>query len=354
MPDPKKGNSDGESGAGASQKPVRLKELAEHLDLSPAAVSIVLNRSPVADSIPQATQDRVFAAAKELGYRPDFLARSLRSRRTRSIGVLVPEISEGYAAGVSRGLEKHLLSEGYFYFIASHQSEPELLAEGLERLRERLVEGFILLAAQLKAPPPLPTVVVSGHRALEGVTNVVLDQDHAAHHALSHLADLGHERIAFFRGPSNNADADDRWRAIVDAAATLSLEVAPELSIQLEGLSYGEVFYREGYARAKELLARGQRFTALFAFDDIAAVGAMRAFFDAGLRVPEDISIVGFDDIESASFLNPSLTTVRQPLREMGEIAGRVLLERLGGGETPPQVVVKPELVVRDSTCPAP
>jgi LacI family transcriptional regulator len=132
------------------------------------------------------------------------------------------------------------------------------------------------------------------------------------------------------------------------------VEVAPELSVQLEGVSYGEVFYGEGYLKAQELLQRGERFTALFAFDDIAAVGAMRAFFDAGLRIPEDISVMGFDDIESASFLNPRLTTIRQPLREMGQTAARVLLEQIAGAEPVPQIVVEPELVIRDSTGPAP
>ncbi len=265
----------------------------------------------------------------------------------------MPEISEGYAAGVTRGLEKHLLQEGYFYLLASHQSDPGLLAEGLERLRERLVEGFILLAARLEEAPALPTVVVSGHQKIEGVTNVRLDQDLAARMALGHLAELGHERIAFFRGPSNNADADDRWRAICETAESMGLEVRPELTLELHAVSYGEVFYREGYRRGEELLCGDRDFTALFAFDDFAAIGAMRAFFDAGLDVPGDVSVVGFDDVQTAAFLNPSLTTVRQPLRQMGEIAGRVLLERLAGGDSPPEVVIEPELAVRGSTGPA-
>ena len=314
----------------------------------------MLNRSPAADSIPTETQERVFAAARQLDYRPNFLARSLRGQRTRTIGVLVPEFSEGYAAGITRGLEKHLLTEGYFYLLASHQSDPEALARSLERLRHRRADGLIVLAAQLDEAPPLPTVAVSGHKRIEGVTNVRLDQDRAARQALEYLVELGHERIAFSRGPSHNADADDRWRAIGETAKAMGLEIRPELVLELTAKSYGEAFYRDGYARAQELVERTRDFTALFAFDDFAAIGAMKAFFDAGLRVPHDVSVVGFDDIQTAAFINPSLTTVRQPLREMGRIAGRVLLDWLGGETPPSEVAIDTELIVRESTGPAP
>ncbi len=344
-------------GAEGVEKPasrtVRLKDVADHLGLSPATVSIVLNRSPVATSIPAETQRRVFDAARELDYRPNFLARSLRSRRTFSVGVLVPEISEGYAAGVMSGVESHLVQAGYFYLLASHQSRTDLLEEYLSLLQDRLVEGFILVAARLERPPKLPTVIVSGHQDLEGVTNVVVDQDVAADLALGHLTDLGHRRIAFFRGPENNADANDRWRSIHEAAAAKGIEMSPGLLREMHGESYGEVFYREGYRHAQDLLQRDRDFTALFAFNDISAIGAMRAILDAGLRVPDDISIVGFDDIQSASFLNPSLTTIRQPLQEIGKIAGSVLLSRLAGGAEEREVMVCPELVVRGSTGPA-
>ncbi|MGH6691713.1 MAG: LacI family DNA-binding transcriptional regulator, partial [Gammaproteobacteria bacterium] len=156
-------------------RPVTLKELAEHVGLSPTTVSVVLNRSPVADSIPRRTQELVFAAAEQLHYRPNHLARSLRSRRTHTLGVLVPELAEPYAAGVMSGLDSHLLEAGYFSLVASHQATPYLIDEYLELLKSRRVEGLILLATALERPPGLPTVAVSGHARLEGVTNVVLD-----------------------------------------------------------------------------------------------------------------------------------------------------------------------------------
>lgn len=336
------------------RKPVRLKDVAEHLSLSTATVSLVLNRSPVAKSIPQATHDRVFAAVEELGYRPNFLARSLRKQRTFSIGVIVPEISEGYAAEVMHGVEAHLRREGYFYLLASHQSKPDLLEEYLHLLQDRLVEGFIILAARLEKPLDLPTVVVSSHRQIDGIANVTVDESVGARLALGHLAELGHERIAFFKGPPSNVDAPFRWRAIQDFAAEIGIKIRPAVVTQTSGISYGEVFYEQGYSHAQDLAKKGLDFTALYAYNDISAIGAIRGFLDAGLRVPEDVSVIGFDDIQVASFFNPSLTTIRQPLQQMGRTAGRVLLETLAGGALPERVVVEPELIVRASTGPAP
>jgi len=348
------------TGRDGEKRATTLKDVAEHVGLSPATVSLVLNRAPAADSIPLETHERVLAAAKELDYRPNFVARSLRSRRTFSIGVLVPEISEGYATAVMSGVEDHLLDHGYFPLMASHRFRDDLIAENLVLLRERLVEGFILVNTLLREPPGLPTVTISSHERFPGVTNVVIDHDRAATLALSHLAELGHERIAVLRGHPLTGDSSDRWRAISQAADALGLDIPAELTLQfgdasLEEESSPEVHLREGYQYGERLLASPAEFTAFFAFNDIAAIGAMKAFADAGLRVPEDVSVVGFDDIESAGFHNPSLTTVRQPMHEMGEIASRILLERLGGKMPESDVItVEPDLVVRESTGPAP
>ncbi|MDX1501378.1 MAG: LacI family DNA-binding transcriptional regulator [Thermoanaerobaculia bacterium] len=345
-------------GQGSTGKRVTLREVADSLDLSPATVSLVLNRSPVAASIPPATQKRVFAAAEKLGYRPNILARSLRSQRSFSIGVVVPEISEGYASGILSGIEDHLMGSGYFYLVASHRSKADLLDEYLYLLKERLVEGFILVSTPIEEPPGLPAVAVAGHRSLEGVTNVVLDHDRAAHLALSHLADLGHRRIALFKGHPQSADTEDRWQAIRRATRSLGLVIHPELTLQLGGEALDRAFspdegYQEGYAYGRLLLDRKADFTALFAFNDVSAIGAMRAFLDSGLAVPGDVSVLGFDDIHGAGFQNPGLTTVRQPLRAMGTAAARILLERLAGASHNGPVTITPELIVRGSTAPA-
>src|SRR5688500_1900304 len=184
--------------AGLGTKTVRLRDVADHLGLSPATVSLVLNRSPAPATIPPETQERVFAAVRELNYRPNYLARSLRSRRSFSLGVLVPEISEPYAAEVMSGIEGHLLETSYHYLVASHRrSNVSLLHEYLDLMRERAVEGLILVASELHEEPSLPAVVVSGHVPLAGVTNVIIDHDRAAQLTLGHLRELGHERVAF-------------------------------------------------------------------------------------------------------------------------------------------------------------
>jgi LacI family transcriptional regulator len=341
-------------------QPVTLKVLAQHLGLSPATISLVINRSPAARSIPAKTKDRVLAAAQALNYRPNQLARSLRSKRSFSVGVLLPEISEGYAASILAGIDALLVQEGYFFLVASHRNKPDLLDEYFQMLTDRLVEGYIVVNTPLAKAPARPAVAVSGHRRLAGVTNVAIDHDRAAFLALSHLAELGHERIAFFKGHRGSSDRDDRWRGIEGAARSLGLRVRPELTLELEGESVGGGFspeegYKEGYVFGQKLLARAAPFTSLFAFNDVSAIGAMRAFCDAGLRVPGDVSVVGFDDIQSAAFQNPRLTTVRQPLREMGETAARMLLRRLAGEPASSEdITVEPQLIVRESTGPAP
>jgi LacI family transcriptional regulator, galactose operon repressor len=349
-------NSNG-SAAGLPAKPVSLRSLAEYLKLSPATVSVVINDSPAAKAIPKHTKDRVLQAARKLEYRPNFFARSLSLKRGFMVGVLVPEISEGYAASIMSGIEDHLLREGYFYFVASHRGQPDLIQEYPRMLIDRAVEGVILLNTPVVQVLPVPAVSISGHQRVRGVTNIAVDNRKATFAALEHLVQLGHKQIAFFKGHPGSADTEYRWKGIVRAAASLGIEIRRELTVQLQrGAAHpGPSVPEEGYVYAQQLLATGQPFTALFAFNDISAIGAMRAFRDAGLRVPDDISVVGFDDIQAASYLMPRLTTVRQPLRQMGELAAKQLLQRIanGNGRAPQAISLEPELVVRESTGPA-
>jgi LacI family transcriptional regulator len=224
-------------------------------------------------------------------------------------------------------------------------------------LIDRAVEGLILLNTPVAESLRVPVVAISGHHRSPGVTNIVVDNKKATLAALEHLVKLGHRRIAFFKGHRGSADTEYRWKGVLRAAAQLGIEVSPELTIQLQRdvENPGPSVPEEGYVTAQELLATGQRFTALFAFNDISAIGAMRAFRDAGLRIPEDVSVVGFDDIQAAAYLTPRLTTVRQPLRQMGEMAAKQLLMRISNhkGKTPQLILLAPELVVRESTGPA-
>jgi len=332
---------------------ISLKELAEHLGLSSATVSLVINRSPAAKSIPHSTQERVRQAARELNYRPNLMARSLRQKRSFTIGVIVPEISEGYAALVMSGIEDHLLQEGYFYFVVSHHYRKDLIEEYPFLLQQKAVEGIIAVDTACSESSQLPAVAVSGHREVPGVTNIVLDHNLAAHLALEHLHKLGHKRIALIKGQTFSSDTEARWQGVLCVAQKLGITVHEELTLQLESeCSSPEV----GYEATRKLLQRNAPFTALFAFNDISAIGAIQGLREAGKRVPEDVSVVGFDDIQGAAFQNPGLTTVRQPLRQMGVIAAETLLQRITSSAKTPhvkEIVVKPSLIVRGTTAPA-
>lgn len=334
-------------------KPVSLKELAERLGLSPATVSLVINRSHVADSIPQETQDRIFAAAEKYKYRPSFFARSLRAKHSFTIGVMVPEVSDGYSASVMSGVEDHLLQEGYFYFVVSHRHRADLIDEYPRLFLERSVDGLIAVDTPWTLALSVPVVTVSGHNQVKGVTNIVLDHVRAAEVALKHLAQLGHREIAFIKGQEFSSDTEVRWANIEKAARQLGIPISPALVSQLKGDSPSPEL---GYEATRKLMASHKPFTALFAFNDISAMGAIRALREAKLRVPDDVSVVGFDDIQSAAYQNPALTTVRQPLREMGRIAAETLLRRIrrsGSDSHGGEIMVEPKLIVRETTCSA-
>jgi len=339
-----------ESSNNHQSAPVSLKFLAKHLDLSPATISVVLNDSPTAQEIPQHTKDRIFAAAKKFNYRPNVWARSLRNKRSYAVGILVPEISEGYGALLLNAIDHALQQEGYFYFVACHRRRPDLLEEYPRMLMDRSAEGFIVLDTALDRGMPLPTVSISGHTAVSNVTNVILDHHLAARLALEHLTRLGHRKVAFIKGQPFSSDSETRWKAIEEVAPSLDIQIHPELTVQLDIDTFSP---RVGYPVVQKLLSRTTDFTAIFAYNDLSAIGAIRAIREKGLRVPEDISVVGFDDINSAAFQNPGLTTVRQPLGVMATKAVRILIQRLNGGEDPKEVSVEPELVVRESTAPA-
>ncbi len=329
---------------------VTLKSVAQHVGLTPGTVSAILNDAPSARAIPTHTKERVTAAAKELNYRPNYFARSLRRKRNYTIGVIAGEIGGGYGSGIINGVERYLRGQNYFFLTVAHRHDPELLVSYSNLLVERGVEGFITVNTKLVEPPRLPTVAIGEHRRLENVTNIVIDHELAARLALRHLLDLGHRKIAFMRGHPDSPDAEDRWHALCKVTREMAVPMNPDLIVQIE-IEVGTPHL--GYPYAKQLLKCHKPFTALFAYNDISAIGAIRAFQEEGLRVPADIAVVGFDDIEGNEFQIPSLTTVRQPLDQMGQIAAKTLIALIEKTEDcPPQIRIAPELVVRESTGP--
>jgi DNA-binding LacI/PurR family transcriptional regulator len=331
---------------------VTLKTIAAHLSLTPGTVSAALNDSHAAKSIPEHTKQRILAAAKELNYRPNYFARSLRLQRTYTIGVIAEEIGDAYGAMVISGIEEYLTKHNFFFLTVIHRHDQKLLQTYAQMLLARGVEGFITLDTSIKERLALPTVAVSGHEIVEGVTNITLNHHLAAKLALSHLANLGHKEIAFLKGAAVSSDAAHRWTAICNVAEELGVKIRPELVVQIDSTDSTPGL---GYPFAKQLLERKKPFTALLAYNDISAIGAIWAFHEAGLRVPEDVSVVGFDDIPSAAFNSPTLTTVRQPLQRMGQIAAQTVIDQIeGNAEYVSEIAIEPEFVVRASTGPAP
>lgn len=330
-------------------RPVSLKMLAEHLDLSPATVSFVLNDAPNR-SIPEATRERVRAAAREFNYQPSMVARLLQGKRSQTIGILLPELGDGYHSQVLAGAADVFMREGYFFFTAHHRHRKDLVEQYPRLLQQRGVEGILAIDSHLEEAPAGPTVTVAGHTSLPEVTNIVLDHDLAAELALGYLVREGHRKMVFMRGPGLSSDTDSRWRSVVRTAKDLKVPMPGSHVLTLEEfLNTPEL----SYPGVRHMLNQHRDFSAVLSFNDVSAIGAIRALHDAGLRVPQDVSVIGFDDLTVASYFVPSLTTVRQPLHEMGGTAATLLLRKIRGEQTGLLVKIKPELIVRESSGPA-
>lgn len=334
-----------------STRRTSLKMLAEYLDLSPSTISFVLNEAP-GRSIPEATRQRVKAAAAKFNYQPSMIARTLQGKRMQTVGVLLPELGEGYHSQVLSGVGDLLMREGFFYFTVHHRHKKELVSAYPELLRSRGVDGIVAIDTHLEegAPMPLPTVLVAGHTSVAKVTNVILNHELAAEFALQHLYQLGHRKIAFMQGQPFSSDSDTRWAATLHVARSLGLTVSDELTIHLEKDSHSPEI---SYPGIRSLIRSHHVFTAVLCFNDVSAMGTIRALHEAGLRVPDDVSVLGFDDIQSSQFQVPSLTTIRQPLQKMGSTAARMLLKKLADETTPELIRIDPELIVRESTAQA-
>jgi LacI family transcriptional regulator len=336
---------------------VSQKALAAHLGLSPSTVSLVLNNAPLAAAIPERTRERIIKAARELDYRPDLYARYLFTGKSDTVAVMVPEIGEGFSASILAGIDEELGRRNYVYFLANHHGDSELIREFPRRFPQRAVEGVIAINTPIAEAMRCPVVSVGSQPAVGEMARIVLDNRLGARLAVRHLAELGHKRIAVIRGHRWRPAAAERWEGVQAEAQEQGLELRNELIVEMvsDEKHYRPATPAEGYDAAKELLSRRAEFTALVAFNDISAMGAIRALHEAGWRVPDDVSVIGFDDLPAAAYAIPRLTTLRQPLHQMGALAASELVRWIGG-EKPAErdVVVKPELMLRETTGAAP
>ena len=310
----------------------------------------MLNDAPLAQRIPVQTRKRVTDAAKALRYHPNFFARSLSGKRSRMIGVLAPDFGDGYDAILLSGMERPFLDQGYIYFVSSHLWSKGIIARSVHMLLERGAEGLILVNTPEPHDLSAPCVSIGAASTRAGTARVRLDNLHAMHLCVDHLVELGHRDIAFLKGHRGSSDTEERMRGGKLALKRAGLTFRPELLIQLKRLGKeGLTGIEEGQLATKQLLARGKRFTALIAFNDMAACGAIRALQAEGLRVPQDVSVIGFDDLTLGRIVQPALTTIRQPLREMGRQAALRLIETIAGNGAK-DICVAPDLILREST----
>jgi len=355
------------SGSQQAVRPVTMRDVARESGFSPTTVSITLNDAPLARYLPAETKSRIRQAAKKLGYRPNPFARSLVSRRSELVGVMVFDVTDPYCTPILRGIEKTLYESSYVPIFTDSHNDPARFERYLEMMLDRRVEGLIIVAnwlfldidilADLRKRE-IPTTLISRDMGSSFISSVAVDNEAGARMGLQHLLDLGHREIVVIRGPALLTDTEPRWKGIQSAAAAAGLTLDPALVVDLPDSADPRSSFDGGCALVERLLGEGRRFTAVMAFDDMSALGVMRVLAGKGIRVPEDCSVIGFDDIGPASLCTPALTTVRQPMELMGATAAEIVIadvaavrESLGY-----QAVVQkmaPELVVRQSTAPA-
>ena len=352
----------------AKNHTITMRDVAKQCGVSPATVSIVLNNAPLARYIAVATKGRIERAAKRLGYRPNAMARFLRSKRSHSVGVMFFDITDPFCTPILRGIENSLYQASYLLLFTDAHNQRKRFERYLEMLLERHIEALIVVANWLFVDIDLlahlgkrniPATIIGLEWKASNVSSVMVDNEAGARLALEHLYLLGHRKIAFIRGPNRLIDSVPRWKGIQKFAHSAGLGIDPDLVVELPDFFDPSSGFEGGYRLTEELIRRRKRFTALVAFDDLTAFGAIRALTKAGTKVPEQCSVIGFDDILPAALSAPSLTTVRQPLEAMGTISVSIVMEQINAALEKREVSAvhhktTPELVARDSPRPVP
>lgn len=323
-----------------------LQMVAQRAGVSPSTVSRILNGTAQVSPDKRAQVEDVI---KELGFRPDPSARSLAGGRTMSIGVLTQFIDSPYYGEALRGIEDELYRAHYApLFVSGHWSESEE-ASRITLLQDRKVDGLIVLTGRLaddtlvQVASTLPVVVTGRRLSAPNLFSIDFDNDEGAKLAVQHLHAMGHRQVAFISGPLDHPDAAQRLGGFTAEMQRLGLTVPSDL------IAYGDFQEGGGYRAMNHLLQTGHPFSAVIAANDQMAYGARLALYRAGLRVPDDVSLIGFDDLPHSAFSLPPLTTVRQSVYEVGRVAAKAMLDLLGK-RPPPSKVIPAELVVREST----
>jgi DNA-binding LacI/PurR family transcriptional regulator len=327
---------------------VNIVRVAERAGVSISTVSRVLNDTSY--PVKPATRQKVEQAIEELGYRPNHLARGLLLKKTSTIGLVIPDIANPYYPGLSRGVEDVASEHQYNIIFCNTDRDTEKSKHYINALIEKRVDGIIIAGGGTDFSEEVSTfsqfntkIILIGRHNL-AFPSVQVDNVRAAHDATSHLAELGHRHIAFISGPSMLTSVQDRL-------AGYRRSLAEHTIAEDDRLIYEGKFTEEsGYAAVQSLFADAVKPTAIFATNDRLALGAMAAAIDLGLRVPQDLALVGFDNIIMASYVRPALTTVAIPTYEIGATAMQLMLTSLAGETVPNTVHISTRLIVRESS----
>ncbi|MFL5023441.1 MAG: LacI family DNA-binding transcriptional regulator [Microvirga sp.] len=347
------GQKDRPEPGGISIRAARIQDVAKLADVSTATVSRAL---ATPERVSPEARARVLEAIAKTGYVPNPAARTLRSQKTYMVLVVLPDLSNTFFSKILRGIEETLFEAGYGMIISDLDGSPEKEAHFAAFTAAGRVDGAILLNGHLFGqsregegqPARIKIPLVAVCEAIPGadIPQIEIDNRAAAYGMTQHLASLGHRSIAYVSGPASNILERERFQGFKDGLETAGLPFDPALILP------GDYTIEAGVRAGQDLVARPTRPTAVFCTSDEMAIGLMRTLFSAGLRVPEDISVAGFDDIEFAAVAEPPLTTIHQPRRELGQAAASALIELLQGRSSPKRIRLETELVIRDSVAP--
>jgi DNA-binding LacI/PurR family transcriptional regulator len=355
-------------GAEVSQRKsghVTLLDIARASGFSVSTVSIVLSEAPLSQNVAATTRLHIREIAQQLGYHPDAYARSLRRRSTQTVGILAFDLSDPFCIPVMRGIQEGVHEAGYLPLVMDAQTQRQLFDMYLQMILERRADGLIVIASWVFEETNLlgdirknnvPILIVGRDLTARGISSILVDNESGGALATQHLHELGHRRIAVIRGPQEMYDSEPRWAGIRKVAMQSGMRLDERLLFQLPGLSNPASGFEGGLRFSRQMLASKCPFTAVLAFDDLTALGVVRGLTEAGLRVPEDCSVMGFDDVLPAEVTTPAISTIRQPLRAMGQEAGQRVLQAIRSAPVKEQKArlhrTDPELIVRMSTAP--
>jgi DNA-binding LacI/PurR family transcriptional regulator len=328
--------------------PASIKDIARVAGVSHSTVSRALRNSPLVN--PKTIQE-IQGIARELGYQPSAIARGLVTRKTLTIGVVVTTIADPFVSEVVIGIELAANDSGYSVFLADSNADPAREKNVVHSFAERRVDGIVVTSSRVGAlyTPLLsqmmvPIVLINNQHPGEFVHSVMIDNVQGSKEATDHLIRLGHRRIAYVGDQYGHQSDTERFAGYREALDLACLPFVPELVVHGDGKPEG------GELATNRLLAQPDPPTALFCYNDMTALGALRSVQRHGLRVPADLSLIGFDDIFFVSYTQPQLTTVRQPMQRMGRMAMEGLLKLMSGQSAAEAIKVPAELIVREST----